>query len=207
MSINQPIVRFAKTMRVLTWCIFAAMLLCLFGAPTLFNHAIELSGDNSWLVSGYILSDTWLGVEENLFADTLVNLSSQTMLGVSLVFLVFTLLVGCLFWQVDHLLRQYGKGDVFSQCTAKRFKYIGILLLVLFAANTVGSMVLDSLLEGPLPMDAMAADETVVDAPFDPWNRVLLLDFSLLLSGLFMMVVARVMEMGVVLQQDVDATI
>ncbi|WP_163131487.1 DUF2975 domain-containing protein [Agarivorans sp. Alg241-V36] len=143
------------------------------------------------------------------------------------IFFATSLIMASLIWQIDRLFLAYSKGKVFTQETTRSFQYIGWALVALFTVNSVASYLIEQLMfpmkmPNGLPFPPPPPEDLFGFMPPPPpedlfgfipppheWVSLeyIQLDFPLLLAGLFMIMVAHVMKLGMQIQADVDATI
>lgn len=202
MTSIESISEIAKNLRIAFWSILVLIAACILGLPNFFGYEVEPMANGAWLFSAFFLVDSWLGVDESM---TLADLTpeptvAQTFL-IALIFLALTSVILFLILQIDGLFKRYRAGEIFTTRCARCFRYIGFGLIAFFLLNGIGDLYLNNyvfpdgveLIEGEPEMFTVA--------------NVVLLDFSLLLAGLFMLAVAYVMQLGAQLQDDVDGTI
>ncbi|WP_282604416.1 DUF2975 domain-containing protein [Pelagibius sp. Alg239-R121] len=104
-----------------------------------------------------------------------------------------------LVFQLERLFAAYQRGELFSQMNARRIRNIGLLFCV-----AAGIAILDSLLDLYITQEFMAAS-TEVDRELD-WDlvREIRLPLPFLLGGVAIVLIARVMEKGAQLQDEMD---
>lgn len=206
---QESIAKTGRRVRFALWSILLIVPVCLLGAPSVLNLEVSPMNDSSvWLTSGWFLLDWFTQVGGSVFAGMngadnelgVQNVSLVHQLSVVSIFIACSVLILALVWQVDRLFLHYSKGKVFSVESASRFKFIGWLLLTLFAVNAIGSVCLEAVVHQLFQPEALFEQSVAV-------SQFVMLDLSLLLSGLFMILVAKVMVHGVELQDDADATI
>lgn len=191
--------KYGQRMRIVLWLVALIIPLCLLGAPLFLGLQISpLSDSNIWLGSGWILIDMFFMTPKAAQLSSMwLDYTPAHKAALAAVFSACSMLIIALFWQIDRLFKHYATGKVFSLESAVRFKYIGRLLLLFFVINAAGGLFLDYMLAPPV--------EEVIHP--DSLGLFVVLDFGVLLAGLFMTLVAKVMILGVRLQEDVDATI
>lgn len=206
---QESIAKTGRRVRFALWSILLIVPVCLLGAPSVFNLEVSPMNDSSvWLTSGWFLLDWFTQADGSVFAGVngagnelgIQNISWLHQLSVVSIFIACSVLVLALVWQVDRLFLHYSKGKIFSAESASRFKFIGWLLLMLFVVNAIGSVCLEAVVHQLFQPEALFEQSAAV-------SQFVMLDLSLLLSGLFMILVAKVMVHGVELQDDADATI
>lgn len=195
----------AKFMRIAFFSIFIVIGLSLLGLPALFGIEIDPISSGSWIslawlsldVIGYnpdLVQDPSLHDSEILSAAGLItDFSNLDKSLIVIMFIVLSALMLYVFYQVDRLFKHYQTGKVFTIESVRRFRSIGYGLISVFAFSAVSDSWVENMLSSSFEM-------------FD-FNSLIRLDFSLLFAGLFMIAVAAVMQLGVFMQDDLDATI
>lgn len=217
MNIKEAIIKEGQRMRWFLWGIFVFTILCLLGIPSIFGLDILPMRENLWLMSAYTVLDILPLLPHPADLDALSNEISITAFEFSLaqkllligLFVISTFLLLGIFWQVNQLFRQYSLGHVFTTQCVQHFKKIGRFMLVLFLVNALGENFVSPLFMETSAYLPIAAEEGLEALIGPQYLSVAFidLDFSLLLAGLFTIMVARVMELGVLLQTDADSTI
>lgn len=203
MNREQIIIQTGKRVRWLFWGILVLLFLSLIGLPALLGVELYLFKDNALMVGFLSLFDQVTGQG---FGQPL---SFRAMFFIGVLTLVLCLLYGALIWQIDKLFKQYALGRVFTEICAKCFNTIGLILIAIF----VMSGVLETALPYLFPSDQLNGQEIALlnDLNIEPdygfYSVFVSLDFAYLLAGCFVIAVAKVMQLGVELQEDVDATI
>ena len=106
---------------------------------------------------------------------------------------------GLLIFQLERLFAAYQRGELFSQINARRIRNIGLL----FCA-AAGIAILDSLFELYVMQEIMAATaKTELEGGWE-LVREIRLPLPFLLGGVAIVLIARVMEKGARLQDEMD---
>ncbi|GDY24244.1 DUF2975 domain-containing protein [Agarivorans sp. Toyoura001] len=215
-----------KRMRIFLWGLVALILVCLIGFPSELGLDIEPMRHSPWVYSFYNLVEMVFGPPELPFDDLLLlppdapflhpePLPISMRISSVAIFFTTSLLMASLVWEIDRLFKAYSLCEVFTLETTSHFRCIGWTLVALFVVNGVANYIIEHIMipfememnrpfNGP-PMGDMFG---LIPPPHE-WTNMeyISLDFPLLLAGLFMIVIAHVMHLGVQIQADVDATI
>ncbi|MDO6686175.1 MULTISPECIES: DUF2975 domain-containing protein [unclassified Agarivorans] len=214
-----------KRMRIFLWSLVALILVCMVGFPSELGLDIEPMKNSPWVYSFYTILDMLFGPPE-FPIDELSLLPPEAFfppepLPISMrvssvaIFFITSLLMASLVWEIDRLFKAYSLGKVFTLETTNHFRCIGWTLVALFIVNSVANYLIEHIMIpfdielnppfAPPPMEDLFGP---VPPPHE-WASMeyISLDFPLLLAGLFMIVIAHVMHLGVQIQADVDATI
>ncbi|WP_343561657.1 DUF2975 domain-containing protein [Kiloniella sp. b19] len=206
MSIShEEISRTGRQVRMLFWAVVGFGLIGFLGLPAFAGFVIEPNLDNNWMLSSYMSLDLLF------YPDEFDRVPSDHALMIYSSALMLTGLMIALVWQIDRLFSHFSKGLIFTDHTVDLFRNIGLVLIALFVGNIIASNIIEYVfvsfelaeiaeeLAGEVPRE-MAEEEGLLE-------HVIRLDFSFLLSGVFILAVSRVMRLGVALQDDADATI
>ncbi|UPW19976.1 DUF2975 domain-containing protein [Agarivorans sp. TSD2052] len=210
-------------MRRVLWGLVFFVLLCLVGFPSELGIDIEPMKKSPWVFSFYTVTDMVTGPPVDELKNLPPHFRPKTLkpphlpLSIShriitvAIFFATSVLIASLIWQIDRLFKAYSAGKVFTVETAKYFRSIGWFLVALFPVNSISNYFIEQIVL-PLkrPFHKGPPDNLYDVMPPDmEWTAIqyISLDFPLLLAGLFMVVVAYVMQLGVQIQADVDATI
>lgn len=205
-GLDQDISRFSHRIRI---CLFA--LLAVIAVATVF--ALTLEKGTVWLgVDGINLGVT-SGEEENFnegvasddTAEWEEDRGEHEEWGDHLEWVGLTLLLitasfyGLLIFQLERLFAAYQRGELFSQANARRIRNVGLLF---FAAAAIA--VIESLTELYVMQEFVAA--SLDDNAEDSWELVqeIRVPVPILLGGLAIVLIARVMEKGAQLQDEMD---
>lgn len=202
---TQSIAATAKFMRIAFFSILIVIALCLFGVPALFGIEVDPMSSGSWISLAWLCYEV-LGFTPNLppeiSAEELAMINSTALISdfstfdKILTFAFFTVLSGLIiyvFYQIDRLFKHYQTGKVFTIESVRRFRSIGYGLISVFVFSALSDSWLEKMLNSSFE-------------GFD-LSSIVRLDFSVLFAGLFMLAVAAVMQQGVFMQDDLDATI
>lgn len=208
MSEKETVINIAHHARFLLWGFVAFVFICALGLPTLFNIDIDPLKDSTWLFVGFVLLET-IAVPNVVVEPGEIVLSSGQIALFTLLFIALSVTLTKLVWNMDRLFRQYALGHIFTECSIKHFLLIGWSLIALFALNTISDNLIAYLfMQQEIILESIeAAAVESADNVEEFFSFFISLDFSLLLAGVFVVVVGRVMQIGKVLQNDVDATI
>lgn len=204
MNEKASIIKIATSARICLWGFVAFILLCVAGLPTLFNIDISPLKNDTWITTGFILLSA---LSDNLEGSIIIT-QNQIIL-FSTLFICLTLALATLVWNIDRLFQQFILGHIFAQKSIKRLSMIGWSLITLCVFNTVGDNLAEHLFLQQ-NLDFIFKETELLDDPsnFEAFFQFFIsLDFSLLLAGLFVVTLARVMQLGEQLQDDVDSTI
>lgn len=205
-GLDQDISRFSHRIRI---CLFA--LLAVITVATVFALTLEkgtvwlgVDGINLGVISGEeqnfddgTLSDEPAEWEEN--QGQLEELEDR-LEWIGLILLLITAsFYGLLIFQLERLFAAYQRGELFSQANARRIRNVGLL----FCAAAVIA-ILDSLTELYVMQEFVAA--SLEDNREDSWELVqeIRVPIPILLGGLAIVIIARVMEKGAQLQDEMD---
>ncbi len=116
-----------------------------------------------------------------------------------LLFLMTVTFYGLLVFQIERLFAAYQRGEIFSPENARRIRNIGLLFCMAAAVA-----VLDSLTELYIMQEFVAVTTDI--EPGDDWElvREIRLPLPFLLCGIAIVLIARVMEKGARLQDEMD---
>lgn len=208
MTKEQIIIQTGKRVRLLFWCMLILLFLSLIGLPALLGVELYLFKDNALIAGFFSLFDDFI------FSGT--DGSDLTLLGqlfIGFFTLLLFLLYAVLIWQIDKLFKEYSLGHVFTEeCTAC-FNAIGYILIVIFILSGVLDTAIPYLLMGGVEQIDQQDIELFTDSNSDFagdrdfYSVFVSLDFAYLLAGCFVIAIAKVMKLGVQLQEDADATI
>jgi hypothetical protein len=209
MKEKTAIIGTAHKARMFLWFFVAFIMLCVLGVPALINLEIEPLKDNVWITLAYMLFDHAMMPQDQIFSDTLtLGVGQATMF--FMMFLALTVAFAVLVWNIDRLFRQYAQGDIFTAQSICRFFAIGWSLIALFLLNTLGDNLIEHYLrqEDVMFLEEVDGYQNMIAGDMGGlFTYFISLDFSLLLAGVFVVAVARVMQLGVQLQDDVNATV
>lgn len=118
--------------------------------------------------------------------------------GIALLLITVTL-YGLLIFQLERLFAAYQRGEIFSPENARRIRNVGLLFCIAAAIA-----ILDSLMELYVMQEIMAVTSEI--DPEDDWElvREIRLPLPFLLCGVAIVLIARVMEKGARLQDEMD---
>lgn len=138
--------------------------------------------------------------EEESEEDALIGELEDSLEWAGLALLLITVtFYGLLIFQLERLFAAYQRGEVFSQVNARRIRNIGLLFCMAAAVA-----VLDSLLELYVMQQFMAVSaEAELDGGWE-LVREIRLPLPFLLCGVAIVLIARVMEKGARLQDEMD---
>lgn len=196
-GLDQNISRFSHRIRI---GLFA--FLAIIAAATLF--ALTLDDGTVWLGVDGINLGVDSGEDEG-FDGGGDEASQLEEFGAGLEWLGWSLLLatatfyGLLFFQLERLFAAYQRGELFSQANARRIRNLGLL----FCAAAIIAL-LDSLTELYVMQEFIAA--SLEGGPKDGWMLVqeIRVPVPILLGGLAIVLIARVMEKGAQLQDEMD---
>lgn len=210
-------------MRWTLWLTVTFSLLCFLGIPSFFAIEILPTTDNFWLTCSYFIYDLVFpqaGLQFELITGDLVNqpldilssLSGAVSIGLVSLLVSCWLILVYIIWHIDTLFSLYANGQVFTAANARCFKLVGYALLCYFAVNAVGHYQLEQAFISIYEVNNYneLLTNNVEQSAFEDdisFEVLLTLDVSMLLSGLFMILVARVMNLATFLQAESDATI
>lgn len=197
-GLDQDISRFSHRIRI---CLFA--LLAVITAATLFAMTTDkgsvwlgIDGINLGVVSG---DDGTLSEEPEQENRQLAEFDDHVEWILLTQLLVTASFYGLLIFQFERLFAAYQRGELFSQANARRIRNIGLLFCI-----AAGIATLDSLLELYITQEFMAVSTEAELGSH--WNLVheIRLPLPFLLSGIAIVLIARVMEKGAQLQDEMD---
>lgn len=190
-------------MRWVLWGVVVLALLCVLGVPALFNLDISPFKNNTWAALGYTLLDAQTASQ----AEPYLALNTGQTIITSALFVVLTVMIAVLVWQVDRLFKQFSKGVVFREGSSRYLYIIGWVLMGLFVLFAVADVYIEYVLVAKNNIHLSAVQVSEWGDAEDLYVTFISFDFSLLLAGLFAVAVAHVMKLGTQLQDDVDSTI
>ena len=203
----QKVCALGRFARMTLWALVASWVVCLGGLPLMLGIDIDLLAQSSMLYQTLYWDEYVYYTADNEevvidIAESAGPVLSKVLYALSAAILaIFALVV----WNVDRLFRAYAGGVVFNQTNVAFFRNIGWCLIALFVASGLAETLLnevfaqiDEMLE-PLPAEA-AGDSLIA-------LMTVSMDVSLLLGGLFLVVIAKVMGLAVELQSEVDTLV
>ncbi|MCL6417060.1 DUF2975 domain-containing protein [Aestuariirhabdus sp. Z084] len=207
---EQSICALGYRLRLGLWATLLLAIICLFGLPTLIGLELEIINNNVWLNAFYTLLDHFSMTEEFIEVewedDDMIVLEPKHLILLTGIFITSSAFLLAIFWQVDRLFALYQHGQLFTLRNVHHFRMIGYLLIALFFFEGLADNAINYFLH---PEDwLLDLPEEEIEEARD-WSPLLYISLNLssLLSGLFMVLVARVMALGVTLKEDVDGTI
>lgn len=196
-----------RVSRIILWGFVILWLLCFSGLPLLLGIDIELLPKNALLYQVFYWAEPAIYEIDGVIHEVSISDSASGLVNAVLALssVVIVLVMLGVFWCVDRLFRLYSKGHVFQLSNVTYLHKIGLLLVGLFIASSVS--------ETLISMQLGYVDEQMGMFLTEQEGGLLLqiftlsLDSSLLLSGLFLVLISRVMKLAVELQNEVDSTI
>ncbi|WP_427977691.1 DUF2975 domain-containing protein [Agarivorans sp.] len=218
----EAISKVGKQMRLALWGLVGLTLICLIGFPSELGLDIDPINKGPWAFSLHAVSNMLITLSNE---QSITDFQApQAPIAIRLIiwgiFIATSFIMASLVWQIDRLFKSYSQGKVFTTQASNYFRKIGCSLLTLFVINTIANyfienVILPYIMPPPPPMgEGLFFPPPPIDIfpPFPPMHQwmsmeLISVDFPLLLAGLFMVMVAYVMQLGVQIQADVDATI
>lgn len=196
-GLDQDISRFSHRIRMGLFALLAVTAAATFAALTLDEGTVWLGVDGIDL--GVVA-----GEDDNFEAED-EEASQLEEFGDGLEWLGLTLLLvtatfyGLLIFQLERLFAAYQRGELFSQANARRIRNVGLL----FCAAALIAL-LDSLTELYVMQEFMAV--SLERGAQEGWElvREIRVPVPILLGGLAIVLIARVMEKGAQLQDEMD---
>lgn len=208
MTKEQIIIQTGRRVRLLFWCMLILLFLSLIGLPALLGVELYLFKDNALVAGVFSLFD---GLPMDDSNETVLPLSTKFFIGFFT--LLLFLLYAALIWQIDKLFREYSLGHVFTETCTACFNAIGYILIAIFILSGVLDTAIPYLFMGGVENIDQQDLELFTDSnsdfaeEHDFYSVFVSLDFAYLLAGCFVIAIAKVMQLGVQLQEDADATI
>ncbi len=194
MVTKEIVMKTGQQSRIIFWVIVVIVFLGILGVPSIFGIGVDATFDNSWLLSLFLIFD----VVDNIPAETGIGTQENLLIWVS--FISFSILYVAMLWQIDRLFQKFSQGKVFTNATVGYFKIMGYLSIAIFICEAIFNNFMNYII---IPIEE--TDMIMQENEFADW--VVSLDFTYLIIGIFILTVSRVMALGVMLQDDADATI